>query len=94
MHGETKNLVIQINFLGINIMIPQQKLMTQNQDSRIMNQNLEVTLSPLACGPMGLIAMSLNPMSAAGAIRSQPCWVCLEVDLETYGVFLGPFLFN
>ena len=33
-------------------------------------------MGPWACGPLGLIAMSPNPISAAGAIRSQPCfWI-------------------
>ena len=37
------------------------------------NTNHKVTMGPWACGPLGLIAMSPNPISAAGAIRSQPC---------------------
>ena len=39
------------------------------------NTNHKVTMGPWACGPLGLIAMSPNPISAAGAIRSQPCLV-------------------
>ena len=34
-----------------------------------------------ACGPVGLLAMPPNPISAAGAIRSQPCLIADIINM-------------
>ena len=42
--------------------------------------------TPWACGPLGPLAISPNPISAAGSIRSKPCF-CIELLILTNGGF-------
>ena len=41
--------------------------------SHFSNHKFTMAPWPWVCGPLGLLAMSPNPNSAAGSIRSKPC---------------------